>query len=236
MGGSTLTPSKERTRWARNGRMGSGCMTCMGMFGSGAGTGTAGVLRSVARGRPDRPRGGRRPGDPRRVLVRRPAPLPVGVPHRGTPGFRYSDLGFRVARSLAVGAGGLHTSAIPGPDQSPTVKSTGPPVAVSRGLVDTAESSYSLRPSIRSRPEKFRPTQQTKIRWELPHHPSRLMSVPRGRMDYAGSIISWAEASGIDLACLRRAMPASSPTQRENITGSCPGSRSSGSVPMSQAS
>ena len=29
----------ERTRWARNGRMGSGCMTCMGTSGSGAGIG-----------------------------------------------------------------------------------------------------------------------------------------------------------------------------------------------------
>ncbi len=39
--GSTRTPSGERTRWARNGRIRSASMTCTGMYGSGAGIGTA---------------------------------------------------------------------------------------------------------------------------------------------------------------------------------------------------
>ena len=44
------TPAARPIRWARSGRMGSGCMTCTGTCGSGAGTGMArAITRSLAR-------------------------------------------------------------------------------------------------------------------------------------------------------------------------------------------
>ena len=46
MAGSTVTPSIEPTRWARNSRTGSGCMTCTATSGSGAGIGTARAITS----------------------------------------------------------------------------------------------------------------------------------------------------------------------------------------------
>ena len=56
-----------------------------------------GLLQSVADGRPDRPGEGFEPDIPRRELVRPPPRLPIGVRRGLAPGWRWGNLGFRLA-------------------------------------------------------------------------------------------------------------------------------------------